>query len=61
VETSEQANKAKDISSKTLSVSIPADLDKRLDLETIHGDMTKRAVVILALESYLQIAEAARA
>lgn len=45
---------------KMLAVRVPAALDKRLEMETIHADMTKQALVVLAIESYLTVAEAAR-
>lgn len=41
------------IENKVLSVRVPAELDKRLEIEMGYSGLTKQAIVIAALESYL--------
>lgn len=48
------------IENKVLSVRVPSELDKRIEIQMGHADMTKQAIVIVALERYLAIAEEAR-
>lgn len=56
VNPSEQADK----DTKNLNARIPASLDKRLEREAVESEMSKQAIVIVALENYLQTVEAVR-